>query len=35
MTMTVTGNGRRLKGPLITRDRDGVAAFVHTEDHRS
>lgn len=29
-----TDNGRNLRGPGITRGRNGEAAFVHTEDHR-
>ena len=32
--MEKTGNGRDLRGPGITRGRNGEAAFVHTEDHR-
>jgi hypothetical protein len=32
--MEATGNGRDLRGPGITRGRNGEAAFVHTEDHR-
>jgi len=31
--MEETGNGRRLRGPGITRGRNGEAAFVHTEEH--
>ena len=32
--MTATGNGRILRGPGVVRGNNGIAAFVHTEDHR-
>ena len=32
--MAATGNGRTLRGPGVVRGNNGIAAFVHTEDHR-
>jgi len=32
--LRATDEGRDLRGPGITRDRQGRAAFSHTEDHR-
>jgi hypothetical protein len=32
--MRSTGNGRELRGPGITRDRNGIPAFSHAEDRR-
>lgn len=32
--MRKTGNGRDLRGPGVTRDRNGIPAFTHTEDRR-
>jgi hypothetical protein len=32
--MRATDGGRALRGPGVTRDRNGIPAFSHAEDHR-
>ena len=32
--MRATAEGRRLRGPGMTRDRNGIPAFSHVEEHR-